>query len=171
MVDGIYPMYSRFVRSSHEPVTEIEQLFAKWQEISRKDIERAFGNLQGKFQITCHPIMQHNLNQIADMFTACLIMHNMSVSDRVMEGDVYARYNPFNQMDFPDLKDEEVLYPDDFESVVAGGQRVFAPIGLRNGYPEVIRNVVTRQEHWRALNNILEHVRLNDSIMNHVSHR
>jgi hypothetical protein len=171
MVDGIYPMYSRFVRSIHEPITHEETLFAKWQETARKDVERAFGNLQGKFQVTCRPILQHNLNRIADTFTASLIMHNMSISDRIMDGDVYARYNPINQLDVPELEVEEIVYPDDFEAIVGGGQRVFAPIGLRNGDPEVIRNMLTRQEHWRALNDVLQHARLNDAIMMHVSTR
>jgi hypothetical protein len=55
MVDRIYPMYSLFVRSIHEPMMDAEILFAKWQEIARKGVERAFGNLQGKFQVACCP--------------------------------------------------------------------------------------------------------------------
>jgi Plant transposon protein. len=56
---------------------EEETLFAKWQEDARKDVERAFCNLQSKFQVTCHPKLQHDLNQIADTFIACLIMYNI----------------------------------------------------------------------------------------------
>jgi Plant transposon protein. len=60
MIDRIYPMYSHLVHSLHELIRDAEHLFAKWQENARKDVERAFGNLQGKFQVTCHPIMQHD---------------------------------------------------------------------------------------------------------------
>jgi len=171
MVDGIYPMYSRFVRTIHEPVTDEERLFAKWQEDARKDVERAFGNLQSKFQVTCRPIMQHDLIRIGDTFTACLILHNISVSDRVMDGNVHARYSPSNILDIPELDEEEIGYPDDFNGVVQGGRRAFGQIGLRNGNPNVINNMLTRQEHWRALNDVLEHARLNDAIMVHVSNR
>jgi hypothetical protein len=171
MVDGIYPMYSQFVRTVHEPVTDEETLFAKWQEDARKDVERAFGNLQAKFQVTCRPIMQNDLMRIADTFTACLIMHNICVSDRVMEGDVHTRYSPSNILDIPELEEEEIDYPDNFNGVVQGGQRVFAPIGIRNGNPEDMHNILTRQDHWRALNDILEHARLNVAIMAHISNR
>jgi Plant transposon protein len=52
LVDGIYPLYSRFIRGFKEPVRQWETKFTAWQEASRKDIERAFGVLKGK----CCPI-------------------------------------------------------------------------------------------------------------------
>lgn len=109
LVDGIYPPYSRFVRTIHEPVTQIEKLFAKWQEAGRKDIERAFGALQGGWQATARPFYQMDLLQIADVMHACLIMHNMCVSDRIMEADINARYNPSFGIDVPELDDEEIV--------------------------------------------------------------
>jgi hypothetical protein len=157
MVDGIYPMYSQFVRTVHEPVTDEETLFAKWQEDARKDVERAFGNLQAKFQVTCRPIMLHELMRFADTFTACLIMHNICVSDRVMEGDVHTRYSPSNILDIPELEEEEIDYPDDFNGVEQGGPQRLC--------------ITFLQDHWRALNDILEHARLNEAIMAHVSNR
>jgi hypothetical protein len=48
LVDGIYPKFSRFVKTVKEPVTHQQRVFASWQESARKDIERAFGVLQGK---------------------------------------------------------------------------------------------------------------------------
>jgi hypothetical protein len=48
LVDGIYPKYSRFVKGIKDPVTTQEQCsYTGWQEAARKDIERAFGVLQG----------------------------------------------------------------------------------------------------------------------------
>jgi hypothetical protein len=38
LVDGIYPSLLHFVRTIHEPVMNLERLFAKWQEAVRKDI-------------------------------------------------------------------------------------------------------------------------------------
>jgi hypothetical protein len=47
-VDGIYPKYSRFVRGYKHPLTDRGKKFTEWQEACRKDIERAFGVLQGR---------------------------------------------------------------------------------------------------------------------------
>jgi len=122
-------------------------LFAKWQEAVRKDIERAFGVSQSHWQATSHQFLQFDLARFADVMTACLIMQNMCISDRVMNGDVTARYNPANNTDCPELDEEESLYPSDFESVTGG--RVHAPIGLENeDNPDVVQNILLRQDHW-----------------------
>ena len=64
-----------------------------WQEASRKDIERAFGNLQCQWQWVSNPIHLHQLNDIALRLASCIILHNMIVSDRVI-GDINSTYNP-----------------------------------------------------------------------------
>ena len=87
LVDGIYPRYSRFVKGMKEPITEEEKSFTKWQESVRKDVERAFGNLQGRFQALATPIVLMDLKVIADLCSSSLILHNMCVSDQIM-GDV-----------------------------------------------------------------------------------
>jgi hypothetical protein len=51
LVDGIYPKYTCFVGPSSHPDTLAEKNFSKCQESRRKDIERAFGALQIKYQI------------------------------------------------------------------------------------------------------------------------
>ena len=51
LADGIYPCWSRFVRTISDPVGIVEKNFSKWQELACKDIERAFGMLQGEFKI------------------------------------------------------------------------------------------------------------------------
>ena len=51
LVDGIYPEISRFVKTYEEPLTADRKRYAKWQEASRKDVERAFGVLQQKFHV------------------------------------------------------------------------------------------------------------------------
>jgi hypothetical protein len=89
LVDGIYPKYSRFVRGFQEPTNQSEQDFTRWQEGARKDVERAFGVLQAKFQFIARPIHLHHLQDIANRVATCIILHNMCVSDRVMMGDVY----------------------------------------------------------------------------------
>jgi hypothetical protein len=166
-VDGIYPPYARFTRTIHEPLTRVETLFAKWQEAVRKDIERAFGTLQGRWQATSRPFHQHDLGRIADVMNACLIMHNMCVSDRIMEGDLNARYNPARDVDVPELDEEETAYPNDFEAI--GGAAAHVDIGLANVDPVVRENILRRQDHWQNLNDVLEHARLNRAIALHVA--
>jgi hypothetical protein len=50
LVDGIYPKYSRFVKGMKEPTTRKEKIMTAWQEGARKDIGRAFGIQQAKWQ-------------------------------------------------------------------------------------------------------------------------
>jgi hypothetical protein len=57
LVDGIYPPYSRFVEGIQLPQTDAENRYTAWQEASRKDIERAFGVLQSRFQVMSRPFL------------------------------------------------------------------------------------------------------------------
>lgn len=98
LVDGIYPNYSRFVKPISSPSGDEQSNYTAWQEACRKDIERAFGKLQCQWQWVQRPIMQHKLKDISSRLATCLILHNMLVSDRVMEGDVYATYDPSNNV-------------------------------------------------------------------------
>ena len=103
LVDGIYPAYSRFVKGIKNPTTPQESSYTKWQEASRKDIERAFGVLQGHFNFMSRPVMLPNLPLITMRVTTCLILHNMGVSDRIMNNDCKAIYNPAERLE----QDEE----------------------------------------------------------------
>ena len=80
LVDGIYPKYNRFVKAVLEPRNH-EWKFTKWQEAARKDIERAFGVLQRRWQCVARPIYLMELKHIRNMVTSALILHNMGVSD------------------------------------------------------------------------------------------
>ena len=94
LVDGIYPNYSRFVKGIKDPLSDEEKSYTKWQEATRKDIERAFGVLQSRWKFMAYPIHIMKLDKICRRVQTCLILHNMGVSDRVMRGDVTAKYNP-----------------------------------------------------------------------------
>jgi hypothetical protein len=93
LVDAIYPEYGRFVKANAEPITDVQKRYSSWQEGARKDIERAFGVLQCKWQCISRPIYLLELRHIREMVTSSLILHNMCVSDRVM-GTLDLRYNP-----------------------------------------------------------------------------
>jgi hypothetical protein len=86
LVAGIYPKYSRFVKGMKELIIKKERIMTSWQEGARKDIERAFGILQSKFQWIARPIHLLSLSDISNRVAACLILHNILVSDRIMDG-------------------------------------------------------------------------------------
>jgi Plant transposon protein len=83
LVDGIYPELSRFVKTLGEAVGHKDKAYASWQEAARKDIERAFGVLQRKFQILVKKMEYHKKEHIKDIVLTCIIMHNMMVDYRM----------------------------------------------------------------------------------------
>ena len=162
LCDSAYPDYSRFVTKILEPLTEQESKFTAWQESARKDIERGFGVFQSKLQYVARPIHDMHLATIAVKFAACMIIHNMCVSDRVME-DVRARYNPSNgTADF----DVNMEAPPDLH-VVQGRQlpaRLVAAIGGDAVTFDEMERIVRREE-WRVLDDKHEHIRLRAALM------
>ncbi len=51
LVDGIYPKWATFVKPLSAPTTTAETKFTKAQEAARKDVERLFGVVKGRFKI------------------------------------------------------------------------------------------------------------------------
>jgi hypothetical protein len=70
------------------PVTDCKRRYTAWQEAKQKDIEHAFSVLQGKFQVMAHSFQAHDLERISNIVSCCMMMHNMCISDRVMDFDV-----------------------------------------------------------------------------------
>ena len=63
------------------------------------------------------PFLGHSLKKISNVVSACLIMHNMCASDRVMGGDVnYARYNPANSLT---IDEDEMIENENGEEIGA----------------------------------------------------
>ena len=56
-------------------------MYALNQEGCRKDIERAFGVLQSRFNIVRHPSQLWKRKSIERIMKACVILHNMIVKD------------------------------------------------------------------------------------------
>ena len=73
MVDGIYPELSRFVKTLQEPVGHKASRYAKLQESAQKDVERAFGVLQRKFQVLVKRIELWYLGDIQTLSTAVFV--------------------------------------------------------------------------------------------------
>ncbi|KAL0853757.1 hypothetical protein Bca101_058909 [Brassica carinata] len=72
--------------------------FAERQEVTRKDVERAFGVLQSRFAIVKNPALQCDKEKIGRIMRCCVILHNMIVED---ERDGY------NQIDTSEFESGE----------------------------------------------------------------
>jgi Plant transposon protein len=91
LADGIYPSSGRFCKTFAQPIGEEKKKYAVWQEAAQKDIERAFGVLQRKFQTMKKPIKQWYVEDICNMMytclISCLILRNWMVTDRVSRNE------------------------------------------------------------------------------------
>ncbi|XP_071683577.1 uncharacterized protein [Lolium perenne] len=78
LVDGVYPRWSTFVKkiSNHIPVGK-KAWFAQMLEAAKKDVERAFSVLQVRFAIVRYPALTWSKEQMREVMTACVILHNM----------------------------------------------------------------------------------------------
>ena len=81
LTDGIYLKWSTFIQSITLPQTPQQELFAKVQEATRKDVERAFGVLQARFAIVRNPVKTLDKEKIGKIMRACIILHNMIVEN------------------------------------------------------------------------------------------
>ena len=170
-VDGIYPKYSRFVKGIKEPVSQTERRFTQWQEAVRKDVERAFGVLKGTWQFLERPILLHNLTDISNRVTCCIILHNILVTDRVM-GEVGLTYDPSKLLQENEVT---VTQPQDLQAVQAanGGAgnnagnnqgATATGIGLGDAPADVVA-LATRGERFRELKDVDEYSRLHAALM------
>ena len=83
LVDGIYYPWSTLIKSKGlSAQDQATQIFTKRQESCRKDIERAFGILQGQFQIISKPAMNWYPGDMQSIMKTCIILHNMIVEYR-----------------------------------------------------------------------------------------
>jgi hypothetical protein len=81
LADEIYPEWSAFVKTYRQPITAKERCFARYQEGTRKDIERAFGELQARWAVTRGPAYEWSRKQLKYIMMACIILHNVTVDD------------------------------------------------------------------------------------------
>nr|XP_043612351.1 uncharacterized protein LOC122584196 [Erigeron canadensis] len=55
--------------------------FKRYQEAARKDVERAFGVLQGRWQIVEQQARAYSVIKIKRIMLCCVILHNIIVED------------------------------------------------------------------------------------------
>ncbi|XP_071688609.1 uncharacterized protein [Rutidosis leptorrhynchoides] len=81
LADGIYPDWTTLVKSFKSTVEPKTSKFKRYQEAARKDIECAFGVLQGRFAIIKSPARQFYIEKIQSIMYTCVILHNMITED------------------------------------------------------------------------------------------
>nr|GEV60950.1 hypothetical protein [Tanacetum cinerariifolium] len=82
LADGIYPQWSSFVKSFTIANLEKNALFNRQQKSARKDVERAFGVLQGRWHIICQPARAYTVNKLRIIMYTCIILHKMILKDQ-----------------------------------------------------------------------------------------
>ncbi|XP_024013813.1 uncharacterized protein LOC112087893 isoform X1 [Eutrema salsugineum] len=90
LTDGIYPKWAAFIPTIPLPQDDKTSLFATTQESTRKDVERAFGVLQARFEIVRNPALFWDKEKIGNIMRASIILHNMIVEN---ERNGYTQYN------------------------------------------------------------------------------
>ncbi|XP_071700636.1 uncharacterized protein [Rutidosis leptorrhynchoides] len=82
LVNDIYPEWATHVKSFKCPIEPKKNLkFKRFQEVARKDVERAFGVLQGRWVILKHPSRPFSINKIRRIMYTYVILHNMITED------------------------------------------------------------------------------------------
>jgi hypothetical protein len=81
LADGIYPEWATLVKSISAPISNKQKVFAAQQEACRKDVERAFGVLQAKWEILHGPARLWKQKTLNSIMRACVILHNVVIDD------------------------------------------------------------------------------------------
>ncbi|GJY43578.1 ALP1-like protein isoform X1 [Tanacetum coccineum] len=82
LADDIYPQWASFVKSFTVASLEKNVLYKRKQEGARKDIERAFGVLQGRWRIISQLTRAWTINKLRRVMHTCIILHNMILEDQ-----------------------------------------------------------------------------------------
>ncbi|KAF8389925.1 hypothetical protein HHK36_024444 [Tetracentron sinense] len=90
--DGIYPQWATLMQTIAHPTTGKERLFAKKQEVVRKDVERAFGVLQIWWGIMQGPVCYWKKDDLCNIMKMCIILDNMIIEDE--RGTDFERWRP-----------------------------------------------------------------------------
>ena len=108
------------------------------------------------------------LTNIANMVASCIILHNMCVSDRIMDGNVHAIYDPSQGIG---LEGEEINYPSDLNvvqnnslSTTYNDTTDTTNIGVTIS-PNYVQNLVSQSNRFKELTSNNEHQRLQNTLM------
>ncbi|GKA97644.1 ALP1-like protein [Tanacetum coccineum] len=133
LADEIYPQWSTFVKAFSIARDQKTIKFKRVQESARKDIERAFGVLQGRWRIIQQPARAYHMNTIIRIMYTCMILHNDWYMYTLLQR---ATFNVLGSNDAKDNKREIK----NFENIITSLALVQDPCDLSGVY----------QDKWRA---------------------
>ncbi|XP_071739749.1 uncharacterized protein [Rutidosis leptorrhynchoides] len=81
LADGIYPDWTTPIKGYSTPIDKPRKTFTKFQAIARKDVERTFGVIQGRFAILKTPAHVMSVNKMRRIMCSCIVMQNMTQED------------------------------------------------------------------------------------------
>ncbi|XP_071685614.1 uncharacterized protein [Rutidosis leptorrhynchoides] len=81
LADGIYPDWATLIKVYSSPTDDPAAKFTWFQESARKDVERTYGVLQGRFNILRVPERAWKAKKISRILYACILLHNMIQED------------------------------------------------------------------------------------------
>lgn len=116
------------------------------QEAARKDVERAFGVLQITWQILSHPSKMWSKDTMIAIMRCCLILHNMIVEERRINGRSIA---------VPEPEDLNV------GPAIAGFDQVVVldpPLATTETKAEFMHFVTDRERRNRFIQDLIEHL-------------
>jgi hypothetical protein len=93
LVDGIYPLLSRFVPTISNPSTKLDQQFAKKQESFQKSIEGSFGILKRNFLALSTGMRFYNKDDMFYVVKCTVVFHNIMVEERIQSDEIKCEGN------------------------------------------------------------------------------
>jgi hypothetical protein len=134
LADDIYPEWLAFVKMDRNPIDQKKSYFARAQEATRKDIERAFGVLQSRWDVVRGPAYGWDRDQISNIMTTCIILHNMIIEE---ERDL--------------ANDTNFHHPGDHADLSIGSDRV------RSSFVQRLHQLKNKEKHHQLQNYLIEH--------------
>ncbi|CAH9104978.1 unnamed protein product [Cuscuta europaea] len=140
LADGIYPQYATLIQTISQPSSVKEKLFAKLQESTRKDVERAFGVLQSWWHIVKGPARFWSAKDLGKIMKTCIILHNMIIENERTQG----------------------IDPEDWQ---AEGEQSTESVTLENDFNLIMSMMINRT---KQVQNIWLHRELKNDLINHL---
>ncbi|XP_071695528.1 uncharacterized protein [Rutidosis leptorrhynchoides] len=82
MADCIYPDWATLVKGYAAQTDDPRIKFTRFQASARKDVERAFGVLQGRFHILRLAVRTMSVNKMRRVMDCCIILYNVILEDQ-----------------------------------------------------------------------------------------
>jgi hypothetical protein len=81
------------MKTIQSPQNDKDRCFAARQESARKMVECAFGVLQSRFNIVRRPARMWKRQDVVNIMTCCIILHNMIIEDEKEKAKIHIDLN------------------------------------------------------------------------------